>query len=237
MALCPNCGVELGAEATACPLCRAVVTREQSPAGQGSYPEHIIDPEDLEKLSPREKRTIVVEIFSVCTLIASFVTVMVDLFLSRRLSWSVWPALSLALVWLVVCIPLILAKHPWLVFSVLGPSILLFVFLLDILDGRLSWFLPLGMPIVLVVEAGALASAVLIAATKQKGANVLGIVIAAVAFVCVGIEVALNLNYLHRFMLSWSAVVGIACLPVSGFLFYMHYRIVKRASLRKLFHL
>ncbi len=237
MAICPNCGVELGAKAVTCPLCRAPVNRDQEPTAGGAYPDHIIDPEDLEKLTPREKRTIVVEIFTVCSLIGGFVTAAVDLFDGGGFSWSLYPLLSLAFLWLSVCIPLILAGHPWLVFAVLGPSFLLFVFLLDLFDGTIGWFLLMGMPVVLVVEAAIVVSAVLIAASKQKGANVLAIVIAAAAFVCAGIETIINLNILHRFTLTWSAVVGISCLPVSGFLFYMHYRIVKRASLRKLFHL
>jgi hypothetical protein len=238
MAICPNCGVELGDEASACPLCRAVLPRGggDRPARDATYPDMALD-EDFQGLSPRDRKKIFLEVFSICSMIAVFVLLAVNLLLDRAISWSSYPLASIALAWLGVCIPLILEKRPWLVFAVLGPALLGFVLLLDVLDGNgLSWFLLAGGPITLLTEGVVVGLTAIVAASKRKGLNVFALLLLGVAVLCLGIEAAINLNIFKRFQISWSAVVATAAVPVAGFLFYLHYRIVNRASLRKLFH-
>jgi hypothetical protein len=238
MALCPNCRVELGSEAQRCPLCHSLVQPGASPpAGHKPYPEHVLDPEDQERLTPRETRTIFLELFSACTLIASVVVLAINLLIDRTISWSLYPLASFGYLWLIVGIPIVLAGRLWLIFSVLGPSSLLFLFLLDALDGPAAWFLPVALPICLLLEADIMACGVLTRLSKRKGINVIAIILVGTVFICAGIDAILNWNYDGGFALSWSAIVAVAGLPAAGFLFYMHYRIVNRASLRKLFHL
>lgn len=238
MAFCPNCKVEVGSSVRHCPLCRAAVLPDDQPASAPQvYPEHVLDPEDLEKLTPAEKLRIFLELFTACSLIAVVVVVAINMLLDQRLSWSLYPLASIAYLWLLVGIPAILSGHPWLVFAVLGPSSLLFLFLIDAFDGRLDWFLPLGLAIALMLEGAVVACSVLAGVAKRKGINVIAIILSGAVLVSVGIDVALSLNSGGGLSLSWSAIVLIVGLPLSGFLFFMHYRIVNRASLRKLFHL
>ena len=238
MALCPNCKVEVGDSARHCPLCHALVQPGDSPPTPFHiYPERIIDPEDQDKLTPRERRTIFLELYTVCSLIAAIVVMAIDLLFDRRLSWSLFPIASFSYLWLLVCIPVILIGHPWRIFAVLGPSSLLFLFLLDTFDGRLEWFLQLGLPLGLLIEGAVVACGTLVNAAKRKGTNVIAIILTGAVLVCVGVDIVLNLALYHVLSVSWSAIVVIAGIPLAGFLFFMHYRIVNRASLRKLFHL
>jgi hypothetical protein len=238
MALCPNCRVELGDDARHCPLCRAPIRGDQTPQGaRPAYPEQVIDPEDLDGLTSAEKRKIFLELFTVCSAIAAIAVTVIDLLLDGRPSWSPYALSAIAMLWLLVCMPLILAGRPWLVFSVLGPSSLAFLFLIDILDGRADWFLALGLPLGIIGEGAIVACGTLVAVSRRKGINVIAIALAGSALACAGIELVLSLRFAGRPELSWSAIVLAAGLPSSGFLFYMHYRIVNRASLRKLFHL
>lgn len=238
MALCPNCKVEVGNSVRHCPLCHAMIqSGDPLPFPHQSFPEHIIDPEDQSQLTPREKRTIFLELYTICSLIAAIVVLAIDLLVDQRLRWSLYPIVSFACLWLLVCIPLILAGHPWLILSVLGPSTLLFLFLLDTIDGRVEWFLPLGLPLGLLLEIAIVACGTLTVTARRKGINIIAITLVGAVFVCMGVDIMVNLYLQHVFLISWSAIVVLAGIPLAGFLFFMHYRIVNRASLRKLFHL
>jgi hypothetical protein len=239
MAICPRCGVELGDEAETCPLCRTPLPEGQAGSGGASYPEKALDPEDFDGFSPMEKRKVFLEVFSVCSLIAASVVSAVDLISGRPLdlSWSLFPVITIALVWLAVCVPIILLRRPWLIASALAPALLLYAFSIDVLDGGgLSWFPTIGGPIIAVAEGLVIGTTVLSVHTKRKGLNIIAMALAAGAVFVTSIEIILNLNLSGRVSVTWSAVVDTAVVPVAGFLFYLHYRITKRASLRKLFH-
>jgi hypothetical protein len=238
MSLCPNCKVEVGNSVHHCPLCHALIQPGDSPPPtHHAYPEQVLDPDDRDKLTIREKHQIFLELYSGCSLIAAVVVLAIDILVDRRLSWSLYPLVSFAYLWLLVCMPVILTGHPWLIFAVLSPSSLLFLFLLDAIDGRMEWFYPVGLALGLLFAGAVAACCVLTALAKRKGINVIAIFLTGAVLFSVGVDIILNLNLKHGLLLSWSAIVLIAGLPSAGFLFFMHYRIVHRASLRKLFHL
>jgi len=246
MAVCPNCQVELAEGSRSCPLCKAPVREDAGRSGADSpYPERAIDPEGFEglgALSKAQKRKIFIEVYTVCSLIVAFVVAAVDLFADEggflSFSWSLIPVATLALAWLSVCIPLLLARRPGLILAALAPALLGYVFLIDVLDGGgIGWFPTLGAPIAGLAVAAVVVSAVLGTVTRRKGLNVIAIALVAGAALGSGVELLLGLHFTGKPAFSWSAVVDIAVVPVAGFLFYLHYRITRRASLRKLFHL
>jgi len=214
-----------------------IQTGDPLPLSHQTYPEQIIDPSDQSQLTTREKRTIFLELYTICSLMAAIVVLAIDLMVDRRLTWSLYPIVSFACLWLLVCIPMILTGHTWLILAVLGPSNLLFLFLLDAIDARVEWFLPLGLPLGLLLEIAIVVCGTLSVVARRKGINIIAITLTGAVFVCVGVDIIVNLYLKHVLLISWSAIVVIAGLPLAGFLFFMHYRIVNRASLRKLFHL
>lgn len=238
MLVCPNCGVELQDSSESCPLCRAALRPSARGGGsESTYPDAARDPEDFEGLPPVAKRKVFIEIFSVCSGIVCFVVLAIELLISRRIWWSAYPVISVCFAWVVVCIPILLRRLPWVVFAIIAPTALAFVFMIALLTSGLSWFFPVGLPVCLLVEGVSAGCVVLSAVSRRKGLNVIAIGLAGLAAVCVGIELVLNLAYARRFFVSWSAVVATAALPIAGLLFYLHYRITKRASLKKLFRL
>jgi Family of unknown function (DUF6320) len=243
MLLCPHCGVELADSSRSCPLCRAALhpaalhQAARSGEAPSTYPDKAQDPEDFEALSAGEKLKIFIEIYSVCSAIACFVVLAVEILLSKRIWWSAYPVVSVCFAWVLVCVPILLRRHPWIVFAILAPTAALFVLAIDFLTSGVSWFLPVGLPIVLLIEAAALLCIVLSVASKRKGLNIIAIGLLGVAIIGVGIETVLGLNYAQRIMVTWSAVVATVALPIAGLLFYLHYRITNRASLKKLFRL
>jgi hypothetical protein len=238
MTLCPNCRVDVGDQARQCPLCRAQIRGDAPPLpSHRIYPEHILDPEDLDDLTPRERRKVFLELYSVCSLIAGFSVCAVNILASGRPTWSLYPLAAFAYLWLLVCIPIVLDGRPWLVFSVLGPSSLAFLFLIDFIDGNADWSIAIAMPIAVILEGAIVSCATLATVSKRKGINVIAIALTGAVLVCAGVELVLNMHAAGRLFISWSAIALAAGLPSAGFLFYTHYRLVNRASLRKLFHL
>lgn len=248
MMYCPRCGVVLPDDSSApCPLCGAAPVAEKpaaADAGASDYPAAAVaesgpaDAEDRsEALSGAERRRIAVELLSVAFGIGLGVSVLADLFANRGFSWSRYSSIGIVGVWLVSAMPLILYKRPWLLFAVLAPSLLALVFLLDVFDGNVSWFLGYGLPIVLGFAAVAAGLGALVGAQRRKGLNVVSFFLCGAALLCVAVETTIDLNANGALSYGWSVVVSFALVPTAALLFYLHYRVVNRASLRKLFRL
>ncbi|MFQ3548048.1 MAG: DUF6320 domain-containing protein [Termitinemataceae bacterium] len=239
---CPYCVVIVRETDEQCPLCGKPTidgpipkSQEQRIPGATDYPQriHAIDT----RVPIKMNATLVVELISVFAGIALVVTILANLFADHALSWSWYAAVGILMFWLVVCIPLILRKHPWIIFAILGPAIPFLIFLLDVLDGHIRWFLTYGLPITLFAELAVGVSALLIGISRRKGLNIFAILLLGATVLCLGIEGVIDLNIEHRLSLDWSVIVSFVCVPMAGILFYLHYRIMKTASLRKLFRI
>ncbi|HUW41444.1 MAG TPA: zinc ribbon domain-containing protein [Rectinemataceae bacterium] len=232
MPLCPKCGVELAADLDHCPLCGTPLAD-----GLARPHESIFDPEDRESFTDEERRTIAWEVLSVSIGIGIAVVSLVDLFLERRLTWSLYPIASLIFVWLLLTAPLKLRSHPVLAAVLSGVSALAFLLALNLIQGRLDWALAVAIPIAVDAEVSAAAAVFAACRAKRKGVNVIAFGLLAVTLLCVGIEATLGQYLYGRIALYWSAMVATALVPVAGFLFYLHHRVTKKANLRRLFRL
>jgi hypothetical protein len=239
MPICPSCGVELAESAKICPLCRSSLTLPPGSARESDVLSSMneSDIEVFETLSSSAKEKVFLEVFSVCSMIASFVVLAVELIISHRVRWSLYPIVSIAYLCALVCVPVLLKRHRLLALLIIAPASLLYVFSIALVSGGMFWFVPVGMPIVLIVEFAVAVCVMLSACARRKGVNVIAIILIGISIICAGVETVLTLYYSQRFLLSWSAVVATACLSVSVFLFYVHYRFKSRSSLKKLFHL
>ncbi len=239
MTICRNCGVELEDSVKHCPLCRAPVSQEPEAEAvrKSAYPEHVLDPEDFHRLSPAQRRRIFLEIYSVCTAMACVVVGAIELLVDKRIGWSLYPIASLCYLYLLVCAPVMLGRRRGALYAVLVPATLLYILTLDLLDGPLAWYGRLGAPIVLLLEAIAIASTELIARAKRKGINAIAMALLGVSVLCVGLEAIIDASQASAIILGWSAIVAVTCVPVSGLLLWLHYRVTGQASLSKLFHI
>jgi len=239
MPYCPKCRVSLAPGTLNCPLCKEASVDSPDSLIPASIPfsADIRNADEKEKLSPDELRRMVFELLSVSFSILFLVTIGFDFLANHMITWSHYTSLILVLVWLCSAMPLLLWHRPWLLFSILGPSLLGGVFLWAVFSGSFGWFLPLGLPITVVLEGAVISSTVLIGVQTHKGLNAVGIVLVAVTLVCIGINLSVSFYLKGHIDLNWSLIVGISLVPVSGFFFYLHYRVMNRASLRKLFRL
>lgn len=241
MAYCQSCGVLFKDSLKSCPLCGSDPARERpaaSDAGGLDFPnEKPFFQAVLEKeaITADQKRVIFFELSALVFGSAMAAVILADLLINRGFTWSRYAAPPIAYAFLLIGIPLILHRRPWIVFSVLAAGLLAMLFLFDIYNGRLDWFLNYALPITLWAEGLFAGCAAIIAAVKRKGLNVLSITFLFASLFCLGLELILSLNILGRPLLAWSAVVTAAAVPLAGIFFYLHVRIVNRASLKKLF--
>lgn len=247
MNYCPRCGVRLADAEPRCPLCGAAPTGEAPPAasaGLTDFPAELARPASpvvratpLDGLKRSERSRLALELLGIVFGIALVTTLLVDLFVNRALGWSRYSSAAIAAAWAYASAPIALRKRPGRALAALFGVTLALLLGLDAADGRLSWSIAIGMPIAIVGFCGFAFAAAATRMAKRKGLNVLGISLASVAFVALGVELVLDLAALGRPDLRWSVVVAFALIPSSTLLFYLHHRITDRASLKKLFRL
>lgn len=262
MPYCQRCKVSLAENASVCPLClgpsaatleNPVVSGvgEKAPGtdsakgpvtgrealGRVSIAHEIWNAEDGSRLSFAERRKVAMELLSVSFALALTITLALDVLFVPGLSWSLYVTIILVLTWLFSFMPLAFWGHPWLLFSVLGPALPLGLIAWGLCVGSLSWFLPVGLPIVVSFEAVSVSVLVLLGIMRPRGLNIPGLILAGSGLLCVGIDVPVHHAITGNWGLTWSLVVAFSVFPVAGLFFYLHYRILKKASLRKLFRL
>ena len=235
MPYCPECGAEIG-DADRCPLCGTPSPlMSAAKEKQADEPRRAASPE--EELSLAEARKIAWEVLSVAFLIAVIVLGAVNLFASRRLSWSLYPIVSILLIWIEASSILVLREKVALSLAIGALSPSLFLIGLGYVSADPRWALGLAVPIAVLVEALAGAVYLAVRATAQKGLNLISYVLIAAAALCVGLEIFIDLFALGHVALVWSPICAIALLPIAAFLSYLHFRIMASANLRRLFHL
>jgi hypothetical protein len=232
MPRCPRCEVDLAPDAANCPLCGAVIDPSRALSFEG-----LLEQGEGERLTEGERRKLAAELLSVSILIPAVAVSAVNLLLSHAITWGLYPLLSLALGWVLIAAAIgIFGRKPG---ALVLPAIAVILFLpgLDLANGRLSWSLSIGIPIVLIVEAVTALVALASLKSARRGANVPAFIILGVILVCLGVESTVDLAVSGSIRLAWSAVVAFALAPIALFLFYLHHRLSTRSSLRKLFRL
>ena len=245
MPYCPECGVEIG-NAPRCPLCGTpnpkAVPEAKNPCNDVDMPEkhpaaNIIFEGGEGIFSKEEKRTVLWEVLSVAFAIAIVVLGAVNLFESRRLSWSLYPIISILLVWVEATAFLVLKNMQVLriVLGAIAPPA--FLLALGFASGNPRWALGLAIPIAVLIESLIGALVLAIGMSKRKGLNLVAYVLVAAAILCIGLELFIDLFVQGVVAFDWAPICVIALLPIAGFFLYLHYRVVRTTNLRRLFHL
>ncbi len=241
MAYCEGCGVTFPDSKARCPLCGSSATEARPAAAEAGgldFPgERPFFAEVLakESLTRRQRRLIYFEVLSIVFGSALFITILSDLIANRGITWSRYSSPAICWGFLLVGMPILLRRHPWILFAILAPTLPLTLFLLDAVDGRVEWFLPWALPISCWLIGCIAGMTGIVSGIRKRGLNVIAIALLFTALFCVGLEAAINLNSGSRPVFAWSVIVTLAAVPAAGMLLYLHYRIVRQASLAKLF--
>lgn len=231
MAICKTCGVDIGNEEV-CPLCNKPVNSEFNgeELPKNPFEKHLVP-------ISAEKRFQIFEVLSVSILIAALAVIIVNVVIEGKLSWSWYPLISLVLVWIFSGSSVLLSQKQWLVALIDVAGLSVFLYALDVLTGQAVWFWRLALPMIggLIVALAIVLCAYALA--KRKGLNIIGWILLAIAELCIVIEASISIYTKNQIKLFWSSITASALLPVALFLFYIHYRVAKSVTLKKLFHL
>lgn len=230
MEYCKNCGVELDADMTYCPLCGTSVS--EGAASNKKIIHAYVDSEQERHLLQR----VLWQIVSIILLTGIVSTLVIDIAMNSAVSWSIYPVTASMIVFSYVS--LLAFWHTRLIFQILGgwfiSSALLFV--LHFLSAGTQWSIQLGIPILFAVNLIVLIFHWAIRHTKNRILNLLIYTFVAITLLCISIEVVLSLYKYDGIRLRWSVIVGGCLLPITVALLFMYHRTKKNADLQKIFH-
>jgi hypothetical protein len=236
MPYCSKCGVEVDDGVVECPLCSAAIPQfeEEQVERPRRYPENVDIPGP--PLTSLQIRMALWAALSAILLIALFSVLAVNLvWTGGSITWASYAMASIGVALVACTTILILFKRPWLVVLSNYPSVVAYLALLDLFDGGLDWFLPLGLPITTATFLVPIVSLILWMFWKDRGTNQIAILLCLVAALSLGIDLAAS-AYLGDFGLSWSYVVIAILVPLAGFLFVYHYVLRRFIKLDRIFH-
>jgi hypothetical protein len=229
MPICPDCGIDLDEGTKLCPLCGRNLTGDDN---------HFIS-EMKPDTADNEKRTHpwLLELYSFFLLAAFLIVPAVDFAYGGNLSWSRIPMASIFFAWLLVFLLHHFKKRPYLLVLLEILNFLLLLWALDQFTPTSAWFLPLALPIILVIGIIVLLIILWIRSFKLKILPSLAIGTLSVGIFLLCLELILNL-YHNKIFISWSIVAFACIIPVSGLFVYLQLKIKKRGSdLKKFFHI
>jgi hypothetical protein len=232
MPVCKNCGVELEEGSLRCPLCG-------TPLQEASEKEQGLELQVRERLEERDERIVFLfrEIFSFFALAGILVVAAVDLAYGMDLGWSRIPLVSILAVWFAVMIPSGFPGKSYLVISLEMADLALLLFFLDILTPGRSWFLPLALPVTLILAVLILKTVYL---SRRFGFSIPGgiaTVLLSVALFVPCLELLIRHFRGGHLIVSWSLIVSAGVLPFILFFYYFEKKLKQgNSQLKKFFH-
>jgi hypothetical protein len=226
MAICKNCGVDLGEGNENCPLCK--------PAEHGTS--QIVSPADLFNLSKIVKTRTLYEISMLLLVSGVIVTIAIDFVFVRGMGWSLFTTTCIGyLISMVSCIYFLRGKPYLMIVSTLAAT-LLFLWLIDLLTGNHGWFGTLAAPLVISGALLTIAVIFLNSLSKYRGLNLLSTILIAMALHAIIIEYLTDKLMTADFTPQWSVVTAASLTIIAMVFLFVHYRLKRGRSLGRLFH-
>lgn len=149
MAYCVHCGIKLEDSEKRCPLCSTEVfdpnegKRVQAPSAY---------PTKTDKQILKSSRAFLLKLAAVLTLLPAVICLITNLLTEHAVTWSVYPATALSLMFFPFALPLLLKKHRF-VFSYIFASCASIGYLYMIASiVHESWFFPTVLPLMLILS-------------------------------------------------------------------------------------
>lgn len=237
MPYCSKCGVEVDYSIKKCPLCDFPIPdimpekkedTDRFPTPQNDYPS---------KIEKRKRRIFI--IISVILLTAIEIMLFQNLSEEGKFTWSRYSVVSVIASWIYLFF--IFKFIPKFKVSVIGISIttIILLYFLDIFNGRLDWFIPIGLPCVIICTITTLIFAYLFKKTRKKGLNIISYIFMSITLCCVVTETFISLHTNHYVKLYWSLIVALSLFPFSVLFLYLHYGLPEKykIKLERKFHI
>lgn len=234
MPYCVHCGVKLGAGEKKCPLCGVEV---HDPLAEASANEARAYPVRTPEQELRHSKFFFLALSCIFFLLPAAGCAVIDLLTNGRLTWSVYPAAALMLLFIAVSVP-ILAHRFRTYISIVTNFVTLsaYLFMVERLSDTHGWFFPIALP-----ALGLFTLLVGLTTALYRHHRLNKVTLLAVSFVftgleCFAIETLCDLTLRHAVALSWSPYVTAPCLFVGLILFFINGNRTVREELRRRVH-
>jgi hypothetical protein len=232
MAICKGCGVQLDDDMKVCPLC-------ETPAVSTGMHKTVSLPVDDEKTTKGEKKNVLQQILwqitAVLLLSAIVATLIIDLSIHGRITWSIYP-ISICL--MVFSYASLIALWRTKMFFQLLAGWIISAMVLVVIHWNIQdeWPLKLALPLLSAVNVLGLLLNFILIRLNAKGLNVLAIFFVFIAILCLLIEGITSFYFKESVNLQWSIIVAACLLPVTTAILFMYFRTRNNAELQKIFH-
>ncbi len=225
MSYCVNCGVELHATCSACPLCGTKVLNPAQPVDRESpapFPGRRGD------VGPAQKGDLMI-LISIILAVTAGVCGLLNLLIFRGTSWSLYVIGGCALL-RVFCLPVFLGRiSPYVSLLLDGAGIAMYFGIIAWLHPGHGWYLRIAFPLTVLATGLILLFAVCV---RQIHASILSraaLVLGEIAVFTVAVELLLDLFFRAALSITWSAIVLTCCVIIDAALI----TIIRRAGLRE----
>jgi len=233
MSYCVNCGVELDATATACPLCNTKIYNPNQPTVTDVPTPYATVKGYVEPVKMKEFTILT----SIVLIVTSLVCLFLNLFVIQYGRWSYYVVGICAMLWIFM-IPLFFPQKTNIYLQLIlnGISIALFLGLVSYLHPNNHWYEHIALPIVglgtLLLEI------IFIFAIKLKSSMLVktAISIAAIGILCIVTELVIDLHMRGSFYLVWSAIVAACAFVIDIVLMTIYWLDGLRAEIRRRMH-
>jgi len=234
MRYCTSCGVELDDSFTSCPLCGFNPEGEIKDANEKKNDEFL--PSDILLLYKKESRKYIWEISAIITFSAIAVCSIVDFTAKRSLTWSLYADICIMASWIILTMALLAFRKYLIIFPGSIITILVSLYLIDLVSPPVDWFFGLGLPLTFAIFLPVLILAILWKYGHMRGFNFLAFALIFVAMFTIACESIIDLFMRHHVTIKWSAIVTVSILPPALMLLFVHYRMNRGKRLDSYFH-
>ncbi len=232
MAYCVHCGVKLGETERACPLCGTEAIDPAAPAKPSApKPFPVRTPEQTLRLNHRYA----VSLLTFLLLVPAAICLLIDM-IGGGVSWSIYPAGVLALIWIVFTVPLLMRRHRlYSTILITGAALAGYLFMCERLSPSAGWFFPIVLPALTLFVAMICLEVALIRKWKVRV-----LVVVAVGFVLAGllafaVELLCTL-YVAGSAIHWSPFVMLPCFFIALLIFIIYRNEALYRELRRRLH-
>lgn len=211
MSYCVNCGVELDATASFCPLCHTPVLNPNQPV-DGASPSPF--PTQRGEVAPVSKWELALLLSAMMASVA-VCCALLNIFLPAERTWSLYVIGAAVMLWIWFVPPLLMRGMGLclrLVLDVLAVGIYVLLIAVD-LDG-IGWFLHLALPIVLLGGAIVLFLGLMMQGGRRSILTSVTLIIGCVGAFMVGVEFFVDRYLEGAWEPGWSLVVLTVCVAM-----------------------
>ena len=217
MSYCVNCGVKLSPQEKKCPLCNTAVINPSTTSEQNNFS---LYPEHLDHIpSNAINRRYLSELIACITLFAGATSVICDLLIVGAITWSIY---VIGATGFIMCLLAALRTHfklPYEYIAITVCSTLLYLLFIAFLNGGLTWYLYLAMPLLILTGSYSTLCTALMRSNKKNRFRSIGYCFLFLVLALILMEILTDLYLTKSISLFWSLCASIPTGVISLFSF------------------